>query len=388
MEITAMILQASSSGAIHYPCLRICVILAIAVMELSACITPRVPDTTPTVEIQIPSEIISEIDASLSSLAKKQVFSGSVLISEGENVLLSKGYGMADVEHNLPNTPQTIFRIGSLTKQFTAMAILILQDQNKLTVQDRACKYIPDCPADWQEITIHHLLTHTSGISDQAAILALIESEKRSFTPAEILALFKDYPLDSRPGERFSYSNAGYDVLGYIIEQVSGDSYEAFLQQSVFEPLHMQNTGIFQNQDALAIDYKSYGIKTDPSDLGTIIPYSAGELYSTVEDLYLWNQALHLRPFFSEEVLEAAFTPFKLAPPSGVHYLYMHYGYGWYLGERLQHRVYGHPGQIGGFRTLSEYYPDDQVTVIVLSNLGNMDLSAFTLPSELIFGKE
>jgi CubicO group peptidase (beta-lactamase class C family) len=225
-------------------------------------------------------------------------------------------------------------------------------------------------------------------MSDRAAIVALLQSKKRNFTPAEILDLFKDAPLDFKPGERFSYSNTGYDVLGYVIEQVSGESYEDFLKQSVFEPLHMWHTGNFKNTDAVATDYKSYGVKTDPSDMGYIIPYSAGELFSTTEDLYLWNQALHIKPLFSEEVLDQSFTPFIPAPPSGVHYLYMKYGYGWYVGERLDHHVIGHPGQIGGFRALSEYYSDDQVTIIMLSNLGDMDMSAFTIPSEFIFGKE
>jgi CubicO group peptidase (beta-lactamase class C family) len=168
---------------------------------------------------------VARLDEILSRMAADETFSGSVLITQDGEVLLSRGYGSADRELGISNTPQTRFRLGSVTKQFTAMAILILQSQGRLNVQDPICSYIEDCPAAWEDITIHHLLTHTSGITYMVG-----NSGSLPITPAELIALFKESPLDFQPGEGFSYSNCGYWVLGTIIEQVSGQSYEDFIQ--------------------------------------------------------------------------------------------------------------------------------------------------------------
>jgi CubicO group peptidase (beta-lactamase class C family) len=368
----------------------VCLILLLCI-GLSACSSLQSLTAAPT---PITPETIANIDASLSSLADKRSFSGSILIAQGEKVLLSKGYGLADVDKATPNTPETIFRIGSVTKQFTAMAILILQDQKKLDVRDRICLYIPDCPPAWQAITIHHLLTHTSGLSDREIIFGLISVGNKSLTPVDILALFKDAPLEFQPGEKFEYSNAGYIVLGYIIEQVSGQSYEAFLERWIFTPLNMANTGYFKNcsgcnqPQGVATGYMDYGVTPDPSNITYRFPYSAGELFSTVEDLFLWDQALFIRKSFPEKLLNQLFTAHVPSPVEGIRYTGdVSYGYGWLIGERLGRRVIGHDGLIAGFVSLNEVYPDAQVTIIVLSNLQHMDNSVLTLPSDLIFGQ-
>jgi CubicO group peptidase (beta-lactamase class C family) len=200
--------------------------------------------------------IIFKADTYLSKLTKARLFSGSVLIARNGKVLVRKGYGEADRKKHVVNTAQTKFRIGSLTKQFTAMAILILQAQGKLNVRDRICTYLGDCPTTWQKITFHHLLTHTSGIPDFAGFPDFKITMRSPSSPTQTIARFKDKPLDFQPGKKFSYSNSGYVVLGAIIEQASGKRYETFLQENIFVPLQMVNSGYDHNKRYLAVGYR------------------------------------------------------------------------------------------------------------------------------------
>jgi CubicO group peptidase (beta-lactamase class C family) len=193
--------------------------------------------------------LTSRLDALFTSEVKEKVFSDSVLITKGGSVLLRKGYSMADWTHQLPNTPTTRFRIGSLTKTFTAMAILILQERGKLHVQDRICLYVSACPFPWQPITIQQLLTHTSGMTrdlnstDLAPLIGVPSSPERD------LLVLKKKGLDFPPGTQYSYSNVGYMVLGYLIEKVAQESFALFLQKNIFDPLHLTNTG-FDEKDS------------------------------------------------------------------------------------------------------------------------------------------
>ncbi|MGH2498428.1 MAG: serine hydrolase domain-containing protein, partial [Ktedonobacteraceae bacterium] len=184
----------------------------------------------------------AQIDAYLTHLNATGVLSGSVLVAQN-GMLFAKGYGLADKDAGIANTPQTRFRIGSLTKQFTAMAILILQERGKLHVTDHLCLYIADCPTDWQPITIAHLLTHTSGIPDYTDLPDFAPTWTQPTTPEELISRFKNLPLEFTPGSRFRYSNSGFILLGYIIERVSGESYATFLQDNIFSPLKMKNSG-------------------------------------------------------------------------------------------------------------------------------------------------
>lgn len=386
IETTPMISQAPTQSTTCYSP-RMGIFLAVCVMALSACAPFPGSTATPTNAVHIPQDIISRIDASLSNLAETESFSGSVLIAQGDTVLLRKGYGMADIESGEPNSPHTRFRIYSITKEFTATAILILQAQGKLNVQDHICEYIVDCPAAWQEITIHHLLTHTSGISDQSFFERILGRQGEQFTPVELVAVFKDTPLDFEPGAEFRYSNPGYMVLGYVIEQVSGQSYEEFLQEHILSPLSLFNTGYDHLESDVATGYSSYGIEARSID--TSVPYSAGGLYSTVEDLYRWIQAFHTDQYFSRDLFAPLFTPFISAPSEDHFAQDASYGYGWVIGERNSHRLIGHTGSYYGFCGFLEYYPDEQITIVVLSNLEYWNSpSAFTLPSELIFEEE
>jgi CubicO group peptidase (beta-lactamase class C family) len=341
--------------------------------------TAAPPTTIPTLTAESPA---SKIDKFLNSLTEKEAFTGAVLVAQNGEVLLSQGYGLADRDKNLPNTPQTKYRLAALTKQFTAMAILMLQAQDKLNVQDPICRYISECPVAWQDITIHHILTHTSGmpgIPDAELPMA------KPTTPEQTIALLKDKPLAFAPGERWSYSNTGYMVLGYIIEQVSGLPYGAFLQKYIFEPLQMKDTGYGQNDGSLAIGYTGYHSEWTEADyVDVTVPYAAGGLYSTVEDLYRWDQALYTEQLISKELLDVMFTPYVPAPD----FADMEYGYGWVIGEANDHQIVWHPGGFDGFAADIDRYIDDKVTIIVLSNRDTTDCGITDQIARIIFEEQ
>jgi CubicO group peptidase (beta-lactamase class C family) len=312
-------------------------------------------------------EVTSELDKYLETAAETGKFSGSILIASKGKVLVSKGYGLANRELNVPNTPRMKFRIGSLTKQFTAMAIMILQERGKLSVQDSVCKYTPDCPRDWAEITVHHLLTHTSGIQELLSFPDFQQTMALPSPVAETVERFKNKPLDFKPGTKFKYSNSGYVLLGYIIERASGQSYEAYLKENIFEPLKMPNTGGDHND--LIIKNRAAGYtKRDGSIINApyidmSIPTGGGSLYSTVEDLFLWDQALYTEKLVTKKSLAAMFTPYMTADwGDGV-------AYGWFIGKnKSNHKYMGFLGGINGFAAQIMRYPNEKLLVVVLSN--------------------
>ncbi len=347
------------------------------------------PTQTPqleTVTLAPPSkqDITSKADTYLSKLGKAKLFSGSVLIARNGKVLLSKGYGEADRKKYVGNTAQTKFRIGSLTKQFTAMAILILQAQGKLNVRDRICTYLSNCPTSWQQITLHHLLTHTSGIPDFTRFPDFLTTQGSPSSPTETIAGFKNKPLEFQSGKKFSYSNSGYILLGAIIEQASGKSYEAFLKEHIFVPLQMVNSGYDHNQGDLAVGYRDQANVADFVDMS--IPYAAGGLYSTVEDLYRWDQALYTDKLIPKKLRDMMFTPFALtSDQSGLRY---GYGYGWGIGEEDNHLLVSHEGVINGFHGVIARYPNDKTIIIILGNRQDMNLYEMrTQIAKIVFGE-
>jgi CubicO group peptidase (beta-lactamase class C family) len=307
-------------------------------------------------------DFTSSVDEFLNGLVKQERFSGSILIARDGRVLMSKGYGMANYEWDVPNTPQTLFRLGSVTKQFTAVAIMMLQEMGKLNVEDSVCKYVADCPAAWQPVAIRHLLTHTSGIWNFTNTPDYRKTMSLPSTALETIARFKDKPLEFKPGERFNYSNSGYVLLGHLIEKLSGQSYEAFLREHIFAPLKMTNTG-YDNAGAL-LKHRASGYTlrtghlTNAPYLDMTIPFAAGALYSTVEDLYLWDQALYTEKLVKQRTLDAIFTPFK-----------DNYGYGFSIDKRFGLRQISHGGAINGFTSFISRFPDERATIIVLSNI-------------------
>lgn len=310
--------------------------------------------------VKNPQDISEQIDAYLTGLESKQGFSGAVLIAQDGDVLLSKGYGMADKENQIPNTPQARYRISWLTAPFTAMAVMQLQADGKLDVGDQICDYIPDCPDYWDGITLHHLLTHTSGVADERQPWGG-EVEKPE-TGLERVELIKGVAPYFQPGEKLRYSENGYIILGAIIEEVSGQPYDEYLNVHIFEPLGMENTGYEGN--GLAVGYGPTGIKVPDPDI--LFRYSATGLFSTVEDLYIWDQALYGESLISQEYLDSIFTGYALTP--SVDFKGAEYGYGWFIHKTLGRRLIFHGGGMSGYSAGIMRFPDAHVTIIVLRN--------------------
>jgi CubicO group peptidase (beta-lactamase class C family) len=306
-------------------------------------------------------DVTSKYEEYMDAAVKVRHFSGSVLVTRGGVPVFSKGYGLANVEHQVPNMPETKFRLGSITKQFTAMAILILQERGKLSVEDPVGKYLADAPKAWDEVTIHHLLTHTSGVHSYTSMPDYGKKMAQPETVESMIARFKDRPLDFKPGEKFDYSNSGYFLLGAIIEKVSGQSYESFLKAAIFDPLEMKDTGYDHPATVLAHRAAGYVRKGEIVEnapyLDMAQPYSAGSLYSTTLDLAKWDQALNAGALISEDSMARMFTPEK-----------SNYAYGWSVATRDGRKETGHGGGINGFATDIVRYPDDKVCVVVLAN--------------------
>jgi CubicO group peptidase (beta-lactamase class C family) len=289
-------------------------------------------------------------------------FMGTVLVSRDAAVVVDKAYGMANVEWDVPNTTVTKFRLGSITKQFTAAAILLLEERGKLKLDDRVKSYLPDSPMAWDRITIFNLLTHTAGIPNFTASpdYNTIKLSARSADAA--VASFRDRPLDFGPGEQMSYSNSGYLVLGAIIEKVSGQSYEKFVADQLFAPAGMTDSGYDSN--SAIIKRRASGYVRTPagfSNAGYLhmsIPHAAGALYSTTHDLLKWEQALFANRIVSKASLDRMITPFK-----------NDYALGLTSTVVNGRRVIAHGGGIDGFNTHLAYYPESRTTVIVLSNV-------------------
>ncbi len=315
-------------------------------------------------------ELDSRVEEYLAARVKRDHFSGSILIAREGKVLFSKGYGLASVEHDVPNTPHTKYRLGSITKQFTAMAVLILQQQGKLNVHDRIKKYLPDAPKTWDAITIEHLLTHTSGIFNYTESPEFLKTLPVRVSLTELIAKFRDKPLNFKPGEKFRYSNSGYIVLGQIIETASGQNYASFLKQAIFDPLAMTESG-YDNAITI-LKHRASGytrrlgvLLTNCDYIDMSIPHAAGALYSTTGDLLKWDQALYTEKLLPRQALDAMFTPHK-----------DNYGYGWIIDKKFGLTRYEHGGGIMGFVTIIERYPDEKLLVVALSNLDNSPIGA------------
>jgi CubicO group peptidase (beta-lactamase class C family) len=341
---------------------------------------------TPTLQNQ---SLADQVDSLFTSLVAQQSFSGSVLIARNGQVLLQKGYSMADWDQQIPNNAQTHFFLGSVTKEFTATAILLLQEQGKLDVQKSVCTYIDPCPKYWQSVTVHDVLTHTSGIPENSNM------PLSNASPSAWIYSFNAYALTFTPGSQFSYCSVCYQILAYVVEQAAGEAYAQFLQQNIFTPLHMQSTSFnsqaFYAQPNHATGYAGWqtpAITLGWDDVDMTDPWSflfgSGVLTTTVGDLYLWDQGLDAHKILSQHSLDQAYTAFSptsLFGGSG-------YGYGWFIGKSpiAGHRLIWHDGVIDGFRTYIGRYIDDNVTVIFLSNLASTDsLSIAHSVEQLVF---
>ena len=302
------------------------------------------------------------IEQIIQDSVKEQHFMGAVLIDRDGKVILNKGYGSADLEWNIPNAPDTKFRLGSITKQFTAAGILLLEERGKLKVDDPISKYMPNAPAAWKSITFFHLLTHTSGIPSFTSFPDYSTLQSQPVTPEQLVARFRDKPLDFQPGEKWSYSNSGYALLGYLLEKISGEKYCDFLQQNIFTPLAMHDTGCDRN--SMILPRRASGYSPGPHGLenaGYIdmtVPFSAGELYSTTGDMLRWQQGLFGGELLTPASLKKMTTPYK-----------ENYGFGLEIQTIHGHERISHNGGINGFNTAAAWYPQEKLSIIVLSNV-------------------
>lgn len=304
----------------------------------------------------------ARMDQIVQSYASTHNFMGSVLVARGSQVVFSKGYGSADLEWKVPNAPNTKFRLGSVTKQFTAASILLLEERGKLSVNDPVKKYMADAPPVWDKITIFHLLTHTSGIPNFTAFPDYAKLEPFATTAAQLVGRFRDKPLDFEPGEKWSYSNSGYVLLTYLIEKITGASYEKFVHENIFAPLDMKDSGYDSNSAIIerrASGYAMNGNRIENAGFVHMsIPQGAGALYSTTEDLLKWERGLFGGKLLHAASLEKMSTPFKNK-----------YAFGLQVQTVGGHKLIDHGGGIEGFSTVLSYYPDDQLTVVVLENV-------------------
>ncbi len=289
-------------------------------------------------------------------------FMGVVLVAEKDKVLLAQGYGDADLEWGIKNSPDAKFRIGSLTKQFTAASILLLEERGKLKLEDPVKTWLPDAPASWEKVTVFHLLTHTSGIPNFTGGLGWDLYQRQDHTPQESIARIRDKPLDFEPGTKFYYSNSNYILLGQIVEKVSGMSYADFLQRNIQTPLGMSDTGV--DIPASILPERAQGYDSVPdgfrhsSYISMTVPYSAGFLYSTASDLLKWERGL-----FGGKLLSPASLKKMTTPHLG------DYGMGLFIRDAAHHSVITHNGTIEGFDSSLNFYPDRQLTIVVLGNV-------------------
>lgn len=312
-------------------------------------------------------QLKSSFDSLLSMQYKPDEPGAVVLVAQRGRVIYRRAIGMANLELGVPMSVATVFKIGSITKQFTAIAILRLVDEGKLSLNDEITKYIPDYPTQGQKITVEHLLTHTSGIVNYSAIRDTLYSGGVELSPTQLIDRFEDQPMRFVPGTKWEYSNSGYALLGYIIERVTGKSYGEFVEENLLRPAQMSRSlygndrRIVKNRaDAYAAEDGKF---SNVPYLSVTHPYAAGSILSTVEDLYAWNQALREGKLVSKDLLQKAWSRYRLADGKETSY-----GYGWRMGYIHDRPSLWHGGLVNGFIAMSMYLPEDDVFVTVMSN--------------------
>ena len=305
-------------------------------------------------------------DLILTAFSNKSGPGAVFMVAQNGKTVYQKAVGKANLELDVNLTPENVFQLGSMTKQFTAISILILEEQGKLKVTDLVSKYIPDYPSG-DKITIHHLLTHTSGIRDFTKMKSLASIAQKDMTPKMMVDFFKNEPSDFPPGEKFEYNNFGYVILGYIIELVSGETYEQFVKNYIFEKAGMAHS--YYASDRNVINKRAYGYHKKESGyvnktvISFTVPFSSGSLMSTVGDMLKWQNALNQNILLNAKETQKAFSKYKLN--NGEEFTY---GYGWHVKQINGIATREHGGSVFGFKTMGVYIPAKDIYVIGLSN--------------------
>jgi len=307
-----------------------------------------------------------KIDQLMSNQYKADESGATILIAKEGEVIYRKAFGKSNLELNTDMIPENVFEIGSITKQFTAVSILMLLEEGKLSLEDEITKFIPDYPTQGTKITIHHLLTHTSGIKSYTSIPSLADYARDDISVTTLIDAFKNEPMDFKPGEQFLYNNSGYILLGYIVEKVSGMTYPEFIQKRIFDVLKMEHSlygskyTIVKNR---AAGYQKQEKYLNADYISMNIPYAAGSIMSTVDDMLLWQKAIRNNTLISKESLAKAFTNYTLNDGGKIDY-----GYGWSHNLVNNVPVIEHGGGIFGYTTQGIYVPSENVYVIILTN--------------------
>ena len=312
--------------------------------------------------------LIAQVDAVAAHAIEKAGAAGlSIAVARGDRVILDKGYGKADLENGVPATDASIFRIASVTKQFTAAAILRLAERGKLSIDDEFTQYV-DFPTQGKTVTIRHLLTHTSGIKSYTDVPGFFETVvTRDLPPEKVLDLVRDLPFEFEPGTKWAYSNTGYHILGMIIEKVSGMAYAKYMQDELFGPLGLTHTRYDVEAEIIPGRARGYGLINDsPANatyISMTIPYAAGGLLSTAGDLTRWQLALNSGKVVSADSLRQMTTPAKLSDGSSTRY-----GFGVFMDGIDGHPNLMHTGIMPGFNSILVYFTKEDLTIAVISN--------------------
>ena len=321
----------------------------------------------------------SLLDNYMKAQANVKEFSGAVLVAKNDKIIYEKAFGLANKEWNVPNTLQTKFRIGSLTKQFTAAAILQLAEAGKLNLDDKLSKYFPDFPkAD--SVTIHMLLNHTSGIKSYTNMPKFMSIATLPYPKDSVVAFFKNEPYEFSPGTKWNYNNSGYFLLGYIIEKVSGQSYSEFVLRNLIRKAGLENTAV-DRLDSLLLNRAQGYSKTstgwrNANYVSMELPYSAGAIVSTIQDMYAWNKALYSGKIISPAMLTKMTTPYMNK-----------YGYGLGIDSLDKHKRIGHSGGIPGFLSYDGFFPIDNIHIIVISNNSSPATTIANTLAAILFDK-
>lgn len=291
----------------------------------------------------------------------------SLLIAKDGKIVSAEGFGLANVELEVAAKPETVYQSGSVGKQFTATAVMMLVEEGKIALDDPLTKYFKDAPATWNDVTVRELLSHTAGFGDYPEKFDF----RKDWTEDELLKLVESIPLAYRPGTKWAYSNLGFLTLGILIHRVTGVFYGDFLQERIFRPLEMKSTRIISEADIVANRAAGYRlVKGELKNQEWVAPKinttADGSLYFTVLDLAKWDAALYTEKILKKSSLDQMWTVAKLKdgqPNKGP------YGFGWFIDERHGHRCIHHDGAWQGFQTAIDRYVDDRLTVVALSNL-------------------
>lgn len=333
-------------------------------------------------------QIEKKIDELLAKLFKQDQPGCEILVSRHGQIIYKKAFGSANLQLNVPISTNMVFNIASITKQFTAVAILQLVEQGKISLQDSLQKFVPAYPSKGFVITIENLLTHTSGIKDYMQIDFQNQyMERWDFMPKQLIDSFKSYPLEFAPGTKFSYSNSGYYLLGYIIEKVSGKKYQTYIQENLLKPLGLTHT--YFDRGGIIIPKRVNGYRKDDSGLknedfwSPTIEYSAGGLISNVGDLLKWHNGLYSYQILRKENLEKAFICYHLKDGTETGY-----GYGWFLKSSNGIKSIEHEGGIIGFKSNEIFYPAEDVFIAILCNSGAAPIDEISIKvSNIALGK-